>query len=392
MAKKPVRVFKAQSSSSASRRVYQDAVDSDRAAITQEVLEMPSSHVKRTGNVKQDRYTSLLHCIYDAVLITDSAGAILEVNARAEHIFSYKGDELKRMNVTDVIAGADEELLRVLHENISESRFTLLEAVCARSDDSRFHAEIVANRISITDSQNLCFFIRDVTDRKEAEAQLQEANEMVLESERLQSRLDTLATLYHELNNPMQIMMCMAELDANPEYRKQLNRIMAILEQLRSAEPMDAIVDQDGVSRYEIEQPEILEDANPQRILIVDDEDMLRRMFEASISQSIPYLQIDAVSSGAEAIELYKQHHHSLVVTDVAMPGMSGEEAFAMITAISESSRWAMPRFIFCTGFVISENLQSIIGDGSLHTCLQKPLSMSDLLSEVQSRLAGVPE
>jgi PAS domain S-box-containing protein len=398
MARKPIRVFKGQGAISSSQarlrqRVYKDAADADRMSITQEVLEYPEEHIKKRSNtVKSDRYGALLHCIYDAVLITDTTGAIIEVNARAEHIFKYSTEDLKSMQVTDVIAGADSELLDVLHENVSEKRFTLLEAVCVRSDDTRFHAEIVVNQVKITSSDNLCFFMRDITERKEAEAQLNDANDRLLEAERLQSRMDTLATLYHELNNPMQIMMCMAELDSNVEYRKQLSRIMSVLDNLRSEQPLDAIVDEEGVSRYEIDEPEVTDESDPQRILIVDDEDMLRQMFEGTISQSIPYLQIDSVSSAEEAIALYREHHHSLVIMDVAMPQMSGEEAFANIDAISEANKWKTPRCIFCTGIVVSENLHAIIGDGAIHTCLKKPLTMSDLVTAVRTRLAGLPQ
>ena len=394
MAKKPLKVFKAVGGSNTGIRqpVYRDSLNGDRASITQEVLEMPQAQVDRARAAKSDRYTALLHCIYDAVLVTDSSGAIIEVNARAEHVFSIGTNDLKKTNITNLIAGADKDLLRVLQENISEKRFTLLEAVCVRADETRFHAEIVVNKINITSRDNLCFFIRDISDRKEAEAQLSEANEKLVEAERMQSRLDTLATLYHELNNPMQIMMCMAELDSNPEYRKQLARIMSIIEQLRSEEPMDAIVDEDGVARYAIREEKTLEDGDPQRILIVDDEELLRRMFEATISQAIPYLQIDAVASGAEAIELYKKHHHSLVIMDISMPKMSGEEAFSLINTVSEEKKWKPPRFVFCTGFVVSDTIHGIIGDGSVHACLKKPLAMSDLVNAVQTRLAGAAQ
>jgi len=391
MAKKPLKVYRA-GGGGAREQVYKNSSDIDRANITQEVLELPKAHVDRSKSGKADRYLALLHCIYDGVLITDSTGAIIEVNARAEHIFVHSAEDLKTMNVTDVVAGADAQLLQVLHENISDSRFTLLEAVCLRSDESRFHAEIVVNKIGITSSDNLCFFIRDITDRKEAEEQLKEAGERVVEAERLQSRLDTLATLYHELNNPMQIMMCMAELDSNPEYSKQLGRIMSVLEQLRNEEPMEAIVDEEGVSRYEIQEDKQIEDADPQRVLIVDDEDILRKMFETTISTSIPYLTIDSVGSATEAIELFKKHHHGLVIMDVAMPGMSGEEGFQNIKAAAEANNWKMPRFIFCTGFVVTDNMQAIIGDGSVHTCLKKPLSMSNLITAVQTRLAGAAQ
>src|SRR5210317_911220 len=128
MAKKPLRVFKAGTGQADHReRVYKNSSDVDNATITQEVKQLPKAHVSRKKESKTDRYSSLLHCIYDAVLITDTSGSILEVNARAEHMLVYKSDDLKSMNVTDILAGADSKLLEVLTENVNESHFTLLE-------------------------------------------------------------------------------------------------------------------------------------------------------------------------------------------------------------------------------------------------------------------------
>lgn len=394
MAKKPIRVFKNEQNNlnakdRASGNVSRGSINSDRRSITQQVKDLPDSHVRRKQEDQADRYKTLLHCIYDAVLITDSNGAIIEVNARAEHILVYSAEQMKRMNVTDIIAGADSKLLQALHENVSESRYTLLEAVCVRSDETKFNSEIVVNQINVTSPQNLCFFIRDITERKESEAFLQEANERALEAERLQSRLDTLATLYHELNNPMQIMMCMAELDANPEYGRQLSRIMAVLDQLRSDNPLDQIVDEEGVSRYAIAEASSLEDCDPQRVLVVDDEELLRTMFQSALSKSLPYIQIDAASTGEEGVALFAQHHHSLVIMDISLPGISGEESYEQIVSFAEQNGWKQPRFIFCTGYVVTDSLREKIADGSIHTCLKKPLALNDLITAVQNRLAG---
>lgn len=397
MAKKPIRVFKNDQNNSIPKNGLANQnrhspSGRDRRNITQQVKDLPAAHVQRKKSDQADRYKTLLHCIYDAVLITDSTGAIIEVNARAEHILGYSAEDMKRMNITGIIAGADRSLLAALSENVSESRYTLLEAVCVRANETQFHSEIVVNEINIISPHNLCFFIRDITDRKEAEALLQEANDKALEAERLQSRLDTLATLYHELNNPMQIMMCMAELDSNPEYGKQLGRIMAVLEQLRTETPLEQIVDENGVSRYEITESMSLQECDPQRVLIVDDEEILRRMFKSVISDSMPYLHVDSAHTGEDGLALFKQYHHTLVIMDVSLPGMSGEEAYQSITTFAAENGWRSPRFIFCTGYVVSNELREIIGDGSIHACLQKPLAMNDLVTSVQSRLAGVAQ
>ena len=66
------------------------------------------------------------------------------------------------------------------------------------------------------------------------------------------------------------------------------------------------------------------------------------------------------------------------------MPTMSGEEAFAEIQRICDKDAWKMPGVIFCTGFFISDNLKEIIGDGSLHSCMSKPLSLTELVESVR--------
>lgn len=58
-------------------------------------------------------------------------------------------------------------------------------------------------------------------------------------------RLDTISTLFYELNNPLQILICMA--DKNKEYKKQLDRIVSVLYQLREHETLKTIVDKEGV-------------------------------------------------------------------------------------------------------------------------------------------------
>jgi CheY-like chemotaxis protein len=300
----------------------------------------------------------------------------------------YSAEDLRSMNIVDLVAGADDELMNVLRKNVSDRRYTMLEAVCVRADETRFHADIVVNRIKVKGSVNLAFFIRDVTDRKQAEEELKRANEKLLEAERLQARIDTLATLFHELNNPMQILMCMAELDNNAEYKKQVHRILSVLAQLRKEDSLEPIVDETGNARYSISVEKDIEDCDPKKLLVVDDEDILRKMFVSAISSAVPYLDIDAASDGKEAVRLFTKHHYGLVIMDVAMPEMGGEDAFREIEIICEKKGWKMPGIIFCTGFVISDNLQTVIGDGAIHTCLKKPLSMTDLVGAVQNRLA----
>jgi CheY-like chemotaxis protein len=289
----------------------------------------------------------------------------------------------------DLISGADDKLLKVLRKNVSNRKYTVLEAVCMRGDESRFDAEIVVNRIRGYNSGALCFFIRDVTDRKLAEKELEQANEKLVEAEKMQARLDTLSTIYHQLNNPLQILTCLTELDDNKEYKKQLGRIVTVLDQLRKQGSLEAIVSEEGETLYDIPVERELVECDAKRILIVDDEEVLRKMFANSLSTAYPDLTIDTAGEGNEAIELFGKHRHGLVVMDVHMPVMSGEEAFEQIKELCDRKGLKLPPFIFCTGFTVSEGLKAIIGDETYHTCLAKPLTISALVEAVKKHVSA---
>jgi PAS domain S-box-containing protein len=76
------------------------------------------------------------------------------------------------MNILDVISGADPNLLSTIWNTLENDRFVLIQAFCARQDESIFPAEISVNRLNLSTQVYLSFFIRDITRRKAAEEQL----------------------------------------------------------------------------------------------------------------------------------------------------------------------------------------------------------------------------
>lgn len=393
MAKKPIRVFKStswkietsqRSGTHKAVAVYKDGSDKDRRSITQQVIKHPKAREARAGEISQSKYDELFHSIYDAVVTTDLNGDILEVNARAEQSFIWSKEDLKKMNIVNLISGADDQLLKILAKNVDDKKYTVLEAICVRGDETRFPVEIVVNRLRGHEKSVLYFFIRDESLRKDAEEELMLANEKLIEGEKLQARLDTLSTLFYELNNPLQILTCMAELDKNKEYKKQLNRIVAVLDQLREQGSLERVLDDVGGTRYEIAGTKELGECDSSKILVVDDEKMLRKMFVTALKAKFPDMEIDSAGDGRKARDLFNEDHHAFIMMDSSMPVMNGEEAFMEIKAICERDSLRLPHFIFCTGFVIGDTLQEIIGDGSYHTCLKKPLTIDELAKTVQ--------
>lgn len=123
------------------------------------------------ASVGQTRYQELLNSIYDAAVITDLKGTVTETNARAVQFLQWSKAELAGISVGDVIHGADDALIDSLARNLERQRFTLIQAHCVRKDGTFFPAEIAVNRLR-SGVGSLCFFIRDITVRRQAEEML----------------------------------------------------------------------------------------------------------------------------------------------------------------------------------------------------------------------------
>jgi len=74
------------------------------------------------------------------------------------------------------------------------------------------------------------------------------------------------------------------------------------------------------------------------KILIVDDSSIMRKML-VKVFEQAGHTIIGMASSGAEAIELYKELKPELVTMDITMRGMDGLTAAREIIGIDSSAR-----------------------------------------------------
>ena len=98
--------------------------------------------------------------------MTDLHGRIRDVNARATTTFGFTPAQFSHLVLEQVMAGADTELVRTLHENLQRQCFTLLQASCTRADGSTFPAEVSVSPLRLS-TPHLCFFVRDETVRRQ---------------------------------------------------------------------------------------------------------------------------------------------------------------------------------------------------------------------------------
>ena len=117
-------------------------------------------------------FQQLFQSVYDAAVVTDMTGKIVSVNGRAATFFRYSREELSSLSILDLISGSNENLIATIKQNL-EARFVLIEACyCMRKDGTFFPAEVAVNLMNLSNREYLCFFLRDISLRKEAEEKL----------------------------------------------------------------------------------------------------------------------------------------------------------------------------------------------------------------------------
>lgn len=120
-----------------------------------------------------------------------------------------------------------------------------------------------------------------------------------------------------------------------------------------------------------------------ERILIVDDEYSVRNVIAMSLTH-LGYT-VDVVASGPEAIEAVKDAElpYDLVLLDMLMPEMSGDEVFGHLKELHQDIR-----VLVISGFSSKEAVQSILDNGG-EGFIQKPFSIDALAKKVRESLSG---
>ena len=123
------------------------------------------------------------------------------------------------------------------------------------------------------------------------------------------------------------------------------------------------------------------------RVLVVDDEKIVQNVFEMILSWELPHYKIEVAGNGAEALEAFTEGHHAVLLMDLHMPVMDGQEAFSEISKRCASRNWEMPAVVFCTGFAPSAALREVLSGDSPHCLLRKPVSNDTLVAVIKDRL-----
>jgi CheY-like chemotaxis protein len=120
------------------------------------------------------------------------------------------------------------------------------------------------------------------------------------------------------------------------------------------------------------------------RILVVDDEPAARVLGKRVFSEA--GFEVATVQSGFECLELFRQHprYFDLILLDLSMPFMDGEETFTRLRAINPNVV-----VLLSTGFMAQERVERMLAAG-MAGFLRKPHNPAELVAQVESALKKV--
>jgi PAS domain S-box-containing protein len=133
-------------------------------------------HKQQTLELEQQylssRYTFLSKYANDIILFIDPSGQIVEANDRAVTAYGYSHDELLQLHVRDLRPAELRDEVDGQMQKVRDQGGLLFETIHRRKDGTKFPVEVSSRLIDLGDKPLFQSVIRDVSERKQAEAAL----------------------------------------------------------------------------------------------------------------------------------------------------------------------------------------------------------------------------
>jgi PAS domain S-box-containing protein len=166
---------------------YGHITDIDDRKRAEEKLRQEQKELQRS----EVRKAAIVDSALDCIVTIDHDGCITEFNPAAEHAFGHRRDEVLGKHLADVIVPPS---LREKHRQgfarylaTGEARMLgkRIEMTAVRADGSEFPVELAITRIPLEGPPSFTGYLRDITERKRAEQELQRSEAFLAEAQHL---------------------------------------------------------------------------------------------------------------------------------------------------------------------------------------------------------------
>ncbi|MBI5805368.1 PAS domain S-box protein [candidate division TA06 bacterium] len=154
-------------------------------------------------------YDYLTRYANDIIFLLDDDHKVREINERALEVYGYTREEFIGMNADQIRADDQRALFKAQMNQLAVQKGLLYETMHKRKDGSTFPVEISARTIEIEGKNYLQGIVRDITEHKQYEMDIQERNEELVASnqeltaaeEELRLQMDELQKSKEEITN-----------------------------------------------------------------------------------------------------------------------------------------------------------------------------------------------
>lgn len=172
----------------------------------------------------EQKFRSYIEYSPTGIFLTDNLGNITDANRAGSKMTGYTADELKRLNVRDFFHSDDTVKGIRMFKSLVETGAVSGELKSVNKDGSTSYVLIDSVRIG---DDSLIGFIKDITEIKKSQIELEQAKQKAEEMSKLKSSF--LANMSHELRTPMNGILGFSKLIANSTSLEAINEMADLL-------------------------------------------------------------------------------------------------------------------------------------------------------------------
>ncbi|MFN8239965.1 MAG: PAS domain S-box protein [Bacteroidales bacterium] len=126
----------------------------------------------------EERMRILVEEATEAIFLHDEQGKLVEVNEIACKVLGYTRDELLSMSLMDLVVGTSFEAAKEGWSRVKPGEGRTFQSIHRRKDGSVFPVELRQGLITVRGKRMIYAFVRDITERLQAEHELRESEKM----------------------------------------------------------------------------------------------------------------------------------------------------------------------------------------------------------------------